>query len=222
MLPRASSIFTHDSFSACKTTRDSLADFSLNFSRTGYLDKPNISTQHGVKGESYETVLFVAENNTRSPFVYINKFFEMWSKINVTLSSFEEFYYSYIALIKQIEKSSSVKLADMSSALYKSVEGTIVEHLERFIDSYGNNEYYLTLLKEKFDSYFEKKNISTLKACLKDNNVYGVLSAYRLFYVGCSRARKNLAVVIQNSDVSGFKTDLVNKLQTIGFDVKDI
>ncbi len=187
-----------------------------------YLVKPNISTQHGVKGESYETVLFVAENNTRSLFVYINKFFEMWSKINVTLSSFEEFYYSYLTLIKQIEKGCNVKISEMSSAQYKCIEGTIVEHLEHFIDSYGNNEYYLALLKEKFDSYFERKNISTLKACLKNNNVYGVLTAYRLFYVGCSRARKNLAVVIQNSDVRGFKTDLVNKFRTIGFEVKDL
>lgn len=187
-----------------------------------YLNKPNISTQHGVKGESYDTVLFVAENSTYSPFVYINKFFEMWSKINVALSSFEEFYYSYLAFIKQIEKSCSVKLTDMSSAQYKCIERTIVEYLDHFIDSYSNNEYYLSLLKDKFDNYLKKKNITALKACLNENNVYGVLSAYRLFYVGCSRARKNLAVVIQNSDVSGFKSDLVNKLQTIGFDVKDM
>ncbi|MBR4342122.1 MAG: ATP-dependent helicase [Lachnospiraceae bacterium] len=187
-----------------------------------YLDKPNISTQHGVKGESYETVLFVAENGSNSPYVYMNKFFEMWSKINVALSSFEEFYYSYLALINQIENSSSMKLTEISSAQYKCIEGTITEHIEHFIDSYRDNEYYIALLKDKFNAYLKKRNVTAFKACLKENNVYGVLSAYRLFYVGCSRARKNLAIVIQNSDVSDFKTDLVNKFQTVGFDVNDI
>ena len=187
-----------------------------------YLNKPNISTQHGVKGESYETVLFVAENSLHSPFVYINKFFEMWSKINVTLSSFEEFYYSYLALIDRIEKSCSKKITELASSQYNNIEETVVTYIQQFIDSYGNNKYYITLLKDKFDAYLKKRNITTLKACLKENNVYGVLSAYRLFYVGCSRARNNLAVVIQNSDVCGFKPDLVSKFKSIGFDVKGI
>ena len=90
------------------------------------------------------------------------------------------------------------------------------------MDQHESNEYYGALLKSKFEEYSKKKNITTLKTCLKENNVYGVLSAYRLFYVGCSRARKNLAIVVRNSDVSGFKVELENKLRSIGFDIKDM
>lgn len=186
-----------------------------------YLDNPNISTQHGVKGESHDTVLFVAENSTRAPFVYIAKFFEMWSKINVTLGAFDEFYYEFLKLINQIEDNCKMKLSEMKTPQYKEKEEVIDEYIRIFIEQHESNEYYGALLKSKFDEYSEKRNITALKACLKENNVYGVLSAYRLFYVGCSRARKNLAIVVQNSDVGGFKAQLINKLRSIGFDIKD-
>ena len=35
-----------------------------------YLKNPRISTQHGVKGESHNTVVFVAENSTTTPIVH--------------------------------------------------------------------------------------------------------------------------------------------------------
>lgn len=187
-----------------------------------YLDNPNISTQHGVKGESHDTVLFVAENSARAPFVYIAKFFEMWSKINVTLGTFDEFYYEFLKLINQIEDNCKIKLSEMKAPQYKEKEGVIDEYIRIFMEQHESNEYYGVLLKSKFDEYSEKRNLTALKACLKENNVYGVLSAYRLFYVGCSRARRNLAIVVQNSDVGGFKAQLINKLRSIGFDIKDM
>ncbi len=186
-----------------------------------YLGNPNISTQHGVKGESHNTVLFVAENSTRAPFVYISRFFEMWSKINVSLGTLEEFYYDFLKLINQIEDNCKMKLSEMKASKYKEEEKVIDEYIRIFLEQHESNEYYSALLKTKFDEYLEKKNITALKACLKENNVYGVLSAYRLFYVGCSRARKNLAIVVQNSDVSGFKTELISKLVSVGFDIMD-
>ena len=109
----------------------------------------------------------------------------------------------------------------MKTPQYKEKEEVIDEYIRIFIEQHESNEYYGVLLKSKFDEYSEKRNITALKACLKENNVYGVLSAYRLFYVGCSRARKNLAIVVQNSDVGGFKAQLINKLRSIGFDIKD-
>lgn len=187
-----------------------------------YLDNPNISTQHGVKGESHDTVLFVAENNTRTPVVNISKFFEMWSSINVTLESFDEFYYAYINLINSIEEECSMKISKIKADDYKENEAFIAKKINGFSQLYHTNDYYVALLKDKFDDYYIKQNMSKATACLKENLVYGVLSAYRLFYVGCSRARKNLAIVIQNSDVSGFKDKIINRFESIGFKVEDI
>ena len=78
------------------------------------------------------------------------------------------------------------------------------------------------LLKDTFDDYFTKKNKTKALGCLKENVVYCVLAAYRLFYVGCSRARKNLAIVIRNSDINEFKDRLKTKFESIGFVVEDI
>ena len=42
---------------------------------------------------------------------------------------------------------------------------------------------------------------------------------YKLFYVGCSRARKNLIVVVDAYKVNGFKEAFMNKMKEIGFSV---
>ena len=54
------------------------------------------------------------------------------------------------------------------------------------------------------EKYKKKKNVTSAKACLNEGTVYGPLCAYRLFYVGCSRARKNLLIIINREDVKNF------------------
>lgn len=186
-----------------------------------YLNNPYISTQHGVKGESHDTVLFVAENSS-NPFVNMSKFFNTWSKIDIVLCEFDDFYYSFLKLIKTIENKCGMKISGISAGNYKQNESFILEKIGEFNTAYDANVYYKVLLKEKIIIFLTKKNKSTLQACLKENLVYGVLSAYRLFYVGCSRARRNLAIVIQNSDVEGFKEKLMKKFRSVGFAIEDV
>ncbi len=45
---------------------------------------------------------------------------------------------------------------------------------------------------------------------------------YKLFYVGCSRARKKLLVVIEETKINKFKEAFITKARTIGFDDKDV
>lgn len=65
-----------------------------------------------------------------------------------------------------------------------------------------------------------KKNVTSAKACLNEAAVYGPLCAYRLFYVGCSRARKNLLVIINKNDIKTFEDELCEKLKDCGFEVE--
>ena len=53
----------------------------------------------------------------------------------------------------------------------------------------------------------------------KITKMEGILTAYKLFYVGCSRARKNLIVVVDAYKVNGFKEAFMNKMKEIGFSV---
>ena len=187
-----------------------------------YLANPHISTQHGVKGESHDTVLFVVENNSRTPVVSMSKFFELWSNVNVVLGDFDDFYYAFLKMIKSVENECGIKISEMKADDYNQNESFILKKISEFSDRYRDNDYYTVLLKDAYDAYFAKKNKGKAQACLKENAVYGVLAAYRLFYVGCSRARKNLAIVIDNADVAGFKERLKSKFEEIGFEVEEM
>ena len=184
-----------------------------------YMSDPKISTQHGVKGESHDTVVFVADNSRSNPVVHMSKFFEMWSNIDITLSEFDAFYYIYSQMLNQIENKIGMKCSQLKADTYISVAGIIDEELQVFIKKNETNPYYIQLLKVKMDKYFGKKNVTNVKECLKEGTVYGPLCAYRLFYVGCSRAKRNLVIMINKKDIEGFEDKLRNKLMITGFNV---
>lgn len=184
-----------------------------------YMSDPKISTQHGVKGESHDTVVFVADNSRTNPVVHMSKFFEMWSNIDITLSEFDAFYYIYSQMLNKIENKIGMKCSQLKADTYISVAGIIDEELQAFIKKNETNPYYIQLLKVKMDKYFGKKNVTNVKECLKEGTVYGPLCAYRLFYVGCSRAKRNLVIMINKKDIEGFEDKLRDKLMITGFNV---
>lgn len=184
-----------------------------------YMSDPKISTQHGVKGESHDTVVFVADNSRSNPVVHMSKFFEMWSNIDITLSEFDAFYYIYSQMLNQIENKIGMKCSQLKADTYISVASIIDEELQAFTKKNETNPYYIQLLKVKMDKYFGKKNVTNVKECLKEGTVYGPLCAYRLFYVGCSRAKRNLVIMINKKDIEGFEDKLRNKLMVTGFNV---
>ena len=184
-----------------------------------YMSDPKISTQHGVKGESHDTVVFIADNSRSNPVVHMSKFFEMWSNIDITLSEFDAFYYIYSQMLNQIENKIGMKCSQLKADTYISVASIIDEELQVFTKKNETNPYYIQLLKVKMDKYFGKKNVTNVKECLKEGTVYGPLCAYRLFYVGCSRAKRNLVIMINKKDIEGFEDKLRNKLMITGFNV---
>lgn len=184
-----------------------------------YMSDPKISTQHGVKGESHDTVVFVADNSRSNPVVHMSKFFEMWSNIDITLSEFDAFYYIYSQMLNQIENKIGMKCSQLKADAYISVASIIDEELQAFTKKNETNPYYIQLLKVKMDKYFGKKNVTNVKECLKEGTVYGPLCAYRLFYVGCSRAKRNLVIMINKKDIEDFEDKLRNKLMITGFNV---
>lgn len=184
-----------------------------------YMSDPKISTQHGVKGESHDTVVFVADNSRSNPVVHMSKFFEMWSNIDITLSEFDAFYYIYSQMLNQIENKIGMKCSQLKADTYISVASIMDEELQAFTKKNETNLYYIQLLKVKMDKYFGKKNVTNVKECLKEGTVYGPLCAYRLFYVGCSRAKRNLVIMINKKDIEGFEDKLRNKLMITGFNV---
>lgn len=81
------------------------------------------------------------------------------------------------------------------------------------------NIYFDFIYSETYDKYFLKQNVSNALPCLKSTTIFGMLTAYRLFYVGCSRAKKELTVVIDESKIMTYKDAFVAKMQSVGFNV---
>ena len=115
---------------------------------TNYLNDPRVSTQHGVKGESHDTVVFVADNSS-NPAVHMSKFLEVWSEMNITLREFDAFYYRYSNMIKDIECTMGIKISELKAKSYAAVADMIDTVLKRFISENENNPYYIFLLKPK-------------------------------------------------------------------------
>lgn len=185
-----------------------------------YLYNPYISTQHGVKGESHDTVFFIAANSSHDPVVNISKFFELWGSHEIKLSEFEMFYYEYMNMLNNIEASIGMKISNMKKDDYAIHKGDIIQIVSDFSSAYEKNVYYQGLIKTDIEKFLRKDGVTSAKTCLKENHVYGALSAYKLFYVGCSRTRKNLSIIIDRKDIQDFEQHLVKKFEQCGFIVK--
>ena len=184
-----------------------------------YLKEPHISTQHGVKGESHDTVVFVATDSCSEPIVHMYKFFEVWAKTNFSLNEFESFYYSYARFISDIHNTIGIKSNDLNKELHQVHKEYLIQQSEKILSEFKGTELFEKIARNIYDDYLDKQTVGNAKKCFKDSTVYGVLSAYRLFYVGCSRARKNLTILVDRSKISSFIDEFTEKAKMVGFDV---
>lgn len=164
-----------------------------------FLSMPHISTQHGVKGESHTSVIFVASDNVNTPNVRMYPFFELWSKLEFSLPQFEELFYSYSKIIEEVEKELGMKVSKLTAETHNKNEKnkTILnKYSKQVLEKYQENLLFEALCKEDFITYLKKPNVKNVKKIFKITEIEGILTAYKLFYVGCSRARKNLIIII--------------------------
>jgi len=185
-----------------------------------YLRIPNVSTQHGVKGESYDTVFFIAEDNKTQPVVHMYSFFKLWSSMDISLNSFEKFYFDYMKWINDTIGYLGFKLTSINSQLHTQHEQYLKTRILELIDNFKDNPIFNQLCKQSYDKYLSNTNVKNAKDCFKESQIYGALCAYRLFYVGCSRARRNLTIFIEKDKISSYSDDLVKKFISTGFVVE--
>ena len=187
-----------------------------------YLDSPKVSTQHGVKGESHDSVLFVADDSMNSPLVHMYSFFEIWGSLQVSLKSFNEFYYAYRKEIIDLQNKIGMKTNELKKESYLVNKNCIENKLKEIKSEFYGSPYFSFLYEEIYDKYFSKPGVTAAKDCLKDSTIFGVLSAYKLFYVGCSRARRNLTILLDRSKIKGDLSILKAKFIEIGFKVEEV
>lgn len=184
-----------------------------------YLSEPKVSTQHGVKGESHDSVIFVADDSSTNPIVHMYSFFEMWAKVSFSIKEFNDFYYSYLNELSDLQKSINMKIDKLNSDTFKEHETTLVGKATELLKKFGDNPYFNYLCKEYYTKFLARPGATNAKSCFKESKVYGIFSAYKLFYVGCSRARKKLTVLIDSNKIKGDIEAQKKNFEKLGFDV---
>ncbi|MED0755540.1 ATP-dependent helicase [Bacillus amyloliquefaciens] len=87
---------------------------------SNYLKDPKVSTQHGVKGESHNTVFFIADDSFRTPLVHMYKFLKLWTITELSLDSLESFYYDYKKWIEDTIDHLACKISDLNKEKYEA------------------------------------------------------------------------------------------------------
>ena len=152
------------------------------------------------------------------------EFLRIWAHVDFSLREIEEFYYDYLTIIADTEKKLGIQVKDLTSATHNNNESNkqiLKNASEAMQDKFKENKIYELLCKPHYTKYLSNPTLANAKACFKESTVYGCLVAYKLFYVGCSRARKNLSILLEAKKVSEFKEKLTSKLSQIGFSVKE-
>ncbi len=183
-----------------------------------YLETPKISTQHGVKGEGHDEVVFIAEDSG-NPSVKMYKFFELMAKNDVCYNEFENFYYEYIKDVNDFENKNNIKVLELKKNTYNQYASSLNELLHKLNQKYNNNLYYKFFFWDSYQLYVQKSGVTKFRNAINPNNIFGTLIAYKLFYVGCSRAKKTLKIIVKRSKLDGFYNEFKDKIQKLGFDV---
>lgn len=185
-----------------------------------YLSDPRVSTQHGVKGESHERVVFVSDDSKSNPIVHMYRFFDVLAQIPVSLKSFNSFYYSYESMLKTIESTESIKFSKMNKSTLDAHKEVLLNGADHIMKEFSGNPYFSYLCKDNYIDFLKKQTVKNAQECFNPNKVYGVLSAYKLFYVGCSRAREKLTVLIDKNKMQGNIDAQKAKFEELGFIVQ--
>ena len=189
-----------------------------------YLNRPTISTQHGVKGESHKSVIFIAADSYITPNVRMYDFFNLWAHNDFSLTEFEELYYDYLKCISKVYRLIGKKTSELRSEDYNqddAIKTVLNENSAAVLGRFNDNRLFQFLLKSDFDNYLEKKNVTAAKKVFIKTRIEGVLTAYKLFYVGCSRARMNLIIVVDKNKISSYKDQFIKKAEFTGFLVEN-
>ncbi|WP_172460137.1 UvrD-helicase domain-containing protein [Priestia endophytica] len=186
------------------------------------IKNPKFSTQHAVKGEGYDHVALKVSDGTNNPNVKMYLFLEMLSKDLFNYQDLCSINVVVVNNIKNFTDSVGKKVSKLNASDYKQYKhqcSLCIINIKKAL--IVNKSLYEEFFAKDIISFEEKLNISTFKKCITAvNRIEGVLLAYKLFYVGCSRAKKKLDVYVTQKNIQGFKKEFISKMKEIKFEVE--
>lgn len=183
-----------------------------------YNRNPMVSTQHGVKGEGHKKILFVAENSSNpgiKMYEFLNLFTCFYTQNKFNFDSFQQFFYDFNRDILLLEE----KLEKKITKIKAEDREQYFDDFKNIYDKYLDNEYFKFIcLNQNTLQLREKTCLADMKIIFNINTVRSTLTAYKLFYVGCSRAEEELVVVIDENQIE-FTKEFENCFKQIGFHI---
>lgn len=183
-----------------------------------YNRNPMVSTQHGVKGEGHRKILFVAENSRIleiNIYEFLNLFTSFYRQnIEFNFDAFQEFYYNFNRDIVLLEE----KIGKKMSKIKASDRDSHFDEFKTIYDKYFDNIYFkfICLKTELFD-FQVRTPLDKMRIIFNNKLVRSTLTAYKLFYVGCSRAEEELVVLIDSNNIENME-EFKNCFKHLGFD----
>lgn len=186
------------------------------------MKNPKFSTQHAVKGEGYDYVALKVSDGTSNPNVKMYFFLELFSK---NLFNYQELTFINKEIrrhIKSFSYSTGKKVSELKAADYKQYEQQCTSCFFNMKSSLMQNKrLYEEFFGKEFSAFEDKSNVTNFIKCIRTvNRVDGALLAYKLFYVGCSRAKKQLDVYVTHKSIHGFKEEFISTMENIFFEVE--
>lgn len=178
---------------------------------------PTHSTQHGVKGESHEKVVFVAETSS-SPTVRMKTLFDLWPKYELNLDTLEELLGKLSGLFRSAKDTIGVDISKLNKDTFPASAEAITAEARSIANTLNEFDLFNELYGATYNAYLKKPGVTHAKNLFGLSPIEGLLAAYRLFYVGCSRARLELDVVIPLKEVTDMQAT-AEKFRQLGFEV---
>lgn len=186
-------------------------DFSRN---------PHASTQHSVKGEGHNKVIFVSQDGGSQPNVKMYDLFNLWCEVDINFTEFEEFYKNYLKEIGSLEQFMLDYMGEkMECEKYRDIRQEVEKIIQNIYDKFKDNDYFKHFYLDKFVN----RNFSCTYVkdkILKVNSLKGAFNAYKIFYVGCSRAKEELVVLVDKKKLNNV-TKFKEKFESMNFIVND-
>lgn len=182
-----------------------------------FRSSPTRSTQHGVKGESHEKVVFIAETSS-SPVVRMRSLFDLWPKYELNLDSLEGLLGRLSELFRSAKDAIGVDVSKLNKETFPASADAITAQARSIAERLNESELFVELYGASYEAYLKKPGVTNAKKLFGLSPIEGLLAAYRLFYVGCSRARSELDVVIPKKEVNDMQATS-EKLRQLRFEV---
>ena len=197
--------------------------FSLSIELFKLIDEynrnPMVSTQHGVKGEGHKKILFVAEDSG-NPGIKIYEFLNLFTyfytqNISFNFDKFQQFYYDFNCDILSLEEKLGKKIREIKAADREQY----FDYFHNIYKKYLDNEYFKSICLNQNTLQLQRNtSLADIRIILNNRMVRSTLTAYKLFYVGCSRAEEELVVLIDENKIEYMK-EFENYFKQIGFQI---